>query len=71
MNESISLQFFPFSDRKDITSTLGVQIFEYEVCNHESKTKAAFYGHKSLQHNPSIHMHQSWKRTNFISATLP
>ena len=70
MNESISLHLSPFLDRKedssnDITSTLGVQMFKCEVCNHESKTEAAFYGHKSLQHNPSIPHASKWEKNKF------
>ena len=59
MNDSISLHLSTVLNRKedcsnDITSKLEVQIYKCVVCNHESETEAAFDGHKSLQHNPSI-----------------
>ena len=66
MNDSISLHLSTVLDRKedcsnDITSKLEVQIYKCEVCNLESETEAAFDGHKSLQHNPSIPHTSKWE----------
>ena len=67
MNSSISLHLSPVLDGKedcnnDTTSTLEVQIYKCEVCNHEIETEAAFHGHESLQHNPSITHTSKWEK---------